>query len=116
MTTLCKCSDCKDGHKEFTARKSLEFIVDDLQTQDNLQWVCVDKTIMFDDDASALPAHEANRLVTVPSYDHWEACEWDENVNEEMLARNPSKLARIVRARSFCTTLFGASAPGCARR
>lgn len=90
--------DCRDGHSEFKARKSLQYIVDDLRLHDDLEWVCVNKTILFDDDPSALAPHEAHRLVIVPSYDHWENCEWDQNVTEDMLARNPAKLANIVRA------------------
>ena len=31
------------------------------------------------------------------SYDHWEPCQWDEVVNENMLARNPDDLADMVR-------------------
>ena len=90
--------DCRDGHREFAARKSLEYIVQDMKDQDALHWLEVNKSIMFDDDANALSAQEADRLVTVASYDHWEPCPWDENVNEAMLAKNPEHLAQIVRA------------------
>jgi hypothetical protein len=55
---------------------------------------------MFDDDRAALSEAEQDRLVTVASYDHWAPCPWDENVNEDMLAKNPQQLAEIVRARS----------------
>ena len=90
--------DCRDGHREFAARKSLQYIVQDLKEQDALDWVEVGKTIMFDDDAAALSPQEADRLVTVASYDHWEPCPWDENVNEAMLAKNPENLAQVLRA------------------
>ena len=91
-------SDCRDGHPEFRARKSLQFICDDLRTHDGLEWVDVRKTIMFDDDGAAVAGNERDRLVTVASYDHWAPCPWDENVNESMLAKNPDHLAHIVRA------------------
>ena len=55
--------------------------------------------MMFDDDRGALAEDEADRLVPVGSYDHWAPCDWYENVNEELLARNPDRLADIVRAR-----------------
>ena len=99
-------TDCKDGHPEFKARKSLAFIVDQLKTVDGLDWAEVDNTIMFDDDCMALPEEEKDRLVTVTSYDHWAKCSWDENVNEEMLARNPEQLAQIVRARCLRLLVF----------
>jgi len=89
--------DCKDGHPQFQARKSLEFVCQQLKAQDGLDWVEVDKTIMFDDDGNALPKHENDRLVKVASYDHWEPCQWDEFVNEDMMARNPDDLADMVR-------------------
>ena len=91
-------SDCRDVHPEFRARKSLQFICDDLRTHDGLEWVDVRKTIMFDDDGAAVAGNERDRLVTVASYDHWAPCPWDENVNESMLAKNPDHLAHIVRA------------------
>ena len=77
----------------------MQFIVDDLRDNDGLEWVHVKKSIMFDDDRAALAGEEAERLVTVASYDYWAPCAWDEVVNEEMLARNPEHLAQIVRAR-----------------
>jgi len=89
--------DCKDGHPKFTARKSLEFVCEQLKKQDGLDWVQVDHSIMFDDDGNALGKHEQDRLVKVGSYDHWEPCQWDQYVNEEMLARNPDDLADMVR-------------------
>lgn len=89
--------DCKDGHPNFSARKSLEFVCEQLKKQDGLDWVDVDMTIMFDDDGNALGKHENDRLVKVASYDHWEPCQWDEVVNEDMLARNPDDLADMVR-------------------
>ena len=92
-------SDCRDGHPEFRARKSLQFICDDLRAHEpSCQWVDVRKTIMFDDDGAAVVGRERDRLVTVASYDHWAPCPWDENVNESMLAKNPDNLAHIVRA------------------
>lgn len=101
-------TDCRDGHPEFDARKSLEFICGDLKAQDGLDWVRVDKTIMFDDDRAAVSEVEADRLVTVASYDHWAPCPWDEHVNEEMLSRNNARLAQIVRARcSACVCRVG---------
>ena len=90
---------CRDGHPEFKARKSLQFIVDDLKSQQGFEWVRLNKTMMFDDDRGALAEDEADRLVPVGSYDHWAPCDWYENVNEELLARNPDRLADIVRAR-----------------
>jgi len=33
--------DCKDGHPKFTARKSLEFVCEQLKKQDGLDWVQV---------------------------------------------------------------------------
>jgi hypothetical protein len=33
----------------------------------------------------------------VASYDHWEPCQWDEFVNEDMMARNPDDLSDMVR-------------------
>lgn len=71
-----------------------------MKSLDGLDWAEVNKTIMFDDDRTAVSEEEQDRLVTVASYDHWAKCPWDENVNEEMLARNPDALADIVRARS----------------
>ena len=73
--------------------------MDQIKSLDGLDWADVNKTIMFDDDSTALSEEEQDRLVTVVSYDHWAKCPWDENVNEEMLARNPDSLADIVRAR-----------------
>lgn len=89
--------DCKDGHPNFPARKSLEFVVDSLKTQDGLAWADVDNTIMFDDDGNALGKAEQDRLVKVASYDHWEPCQWDEVVNEDMMAQNPEEMADMVR-------------------
>jgi len=89
--------DCKDGHPNFTARKSLEFVCEQLKSQDGLGWVDVEQTIMFDDDGNALGKNESDRLVKVASYDHWEPCQWDDTVNEDMLARNPDDLADMVR-------------------
>jgi len=89
--------DCKDGHPNFSARKSLEFVCEQLKKQDGLNWVDVDSTIMFDDDGNALGKNETDRLVKVASYDHWEPCQWDQVVNEDMLARNPDDLADMVR-------------------
>ena len=36
-------------------------------------------------------------LHQVASYDHWEPCQWDEFVNEDMMARNPDDLSDMVR-------------------
>ena len=68
----------QDGHPNFPARKSLEFVVESLKAQDGLAWADVDNTIMFDDDGNALGKAEQDRLVKVASYDHWEPCQWDE--------------------------------------
>ena len=68
----------QDGHPNFPARKSLEFVVDSLKAQDGLAWADVDNTIMFDDDGNALGKAQHDRLVKVASYDHWEPCQWDE--------------------------------------
>jgi len=57
--------DCKDGHPNFTARKSLEFVCEQLKSQDGLGWVDVEQTIMFDDDGNALGKNESDRLVKV---------------------------------------------------
>eukprot|EP00960_Hanusia_phi_P028986 747702-Hanusia_phi.AAC.4 len=89
--------DCKDGHPEFTARKSLEFVVREMKEKDGLHWAEVDKTIFFDDDGNAVNKSEQSRLVKVASYDYWEPCQWDEVVNEPMMRRNPPDLADMVR-------------------
>jgi len=89
--------DCKDGHPKFSARKSLEFVCEQLKAQDGLAWVDPEQTLMFDDDGNALGKNESDRLVKVASYDHWEPCQWDDTVNEEMLARNADDLADMVR-------------------
>ena len=105
--------DCKDGHPNFRARKSLEFVCEQLKAQDGLDWVKVDRTIMFDDDGNALAKHESDRLVKVASYDHWEKCQWDESVNEDMMARNPHDLADLVR----CSAVeWGLAPPSYAKR
>ena len=46
--------DCKDGHPNFGARKSLEFVCQQLKAQDGLDWVEVNRTIMFDDDVDMI--------------------------------------------------------------
>ena len=89
--------DCKDGHPEFAARKSLDWVVSQMQALDHLKWTSVDRTIFFDDDGNALGKAEADRLVKVASYDYWEPCQWDEVVNEKMMRRNPPDLADMVR-------------------
>jgi len=55
--------DCKDGHPEFAARKSLDWVVSQMQALDHLKWTSVDRTIFFDDDGNALGKAEADRLV-----------------------------------------------------
>ena len=89
--------DCKDGHPNFSARKSLEFVVEQLKAHDGLAWAEVENTIMFDDDGNALGKTENSRLVKVASYDYWEPCQWDEVVNEDMLSKNPVDMANMLR-------------------
>mmetsp|Transcript_45633 Transcript_45633/g.111077 ORF Transcript_45633/g.111077 Transcript_45633/m.111077 type:complete len:362 (+) Transcript_45633:108-1193(+) len=89
-------SACRDGHPEFTAKKSLKFIHRELQ-REGLLWVSLHNTIMFDDDGATLNAAEKSRLIKVPSYDYWEKSPWDEVVNDELLAKNPPHLADTVR-------------------
>jgi len=89
--------DCKDGHPEFQARKSLEHVRNELRRLYDMHWPTEENTVMFDDDGNALPKSEASRLVKVASYDYWEPCQWDEVVNEPMMARNPPDLADMVR-------------------
>mmetsp|Transcript_56279 Transcript_56279/g.138096 ORF Transcript_56279/g.138096 Transcript_56279/m.138096 type:complete len:531 (+) Transcript_56279:247-1839(+) len=88
--------DCIDGHPEFLAKKSLEFIVDELKDQ-GLSWASVDHAIMFDDDKNALFAGEKERLIVVQSYDYWEPCKWDEIITEELLDKNPEDVVDLVR-------------------
>mmetsp|Transcript_41290 Transcript_41290/g.64521 ORF Transcript_41290/g.64521 Transcript_41290/m.64521 type:complete len:417 (-) Transcript_41290:139-1389(-) len=88
--------DCKDGHPDFTARKSLDFVCQEMRS-DGYGWVELEKTVMFDDDGNAVNKAEQSRLVKVASYDYWEPCQWDEVVNEEMMARNPPDMGDMVR-------------------
>jgi hypothetical protein len=37
------------------------------------------------------------KQIKVASYDYWESCQWDEVVNEEMMAKNHEDLADMVR-------------------
>lgn len=97
ITKLYSRMDCRDGNPEFSARKSLDYICRDLQ-DDGFDWVDIQNTVMFDDEATAVSGEELDRLVVVPSYDHWAPCAWDENVTEELLAKNPKHLADVVRA------------------
>jgi hypothetical protein len=90
--------DCRDGHPEFRARKSIDYIMRDLRHDREFDWVELHNTIMFDDEAIAVAGAEKERLVVVPSYDHWEPCAWDENVTPELLERNPKPLVDIVLA------------------
>mmetsp|Transcript_38217 Transcript_38217/g.93921 ORF Transcript_38217/g.93921 Transcript_38217/m.93921 type:complete len:458 (+) Transcript_38217:167-1540(+) len=97
ITRLFSRMDCRDGHPDFTARKSLEFVINECARLDGITWANMENTIMFDDDGNALNQAETHRLVKVASYDFWEQCQWDEVVNEEMMARNPPDLADMVR-------------------
>mmetsp|Transcript_27667 Transcript_27667/g.65702 ORF Transcript_27667/g.65702 Transcript_27667/m.65702 type:complete len:441 (-) Transcript_27667:229-1551(-) len=97
ITHLFSRTDCKDGHPEFTARKSLQHVRNELARIHDMHWPTEENTVMFDDDGNALPKSEASRLVKVASYDYWEPCQWDEVVNEPMMARNPPDLADMVR-------------------
>ena len=97
ITRLYTRMDCRDGNPKFRARKSLDYICRDLKA-DGFDWVDVKNTIMFDDEPTAVAGEDLDQLVVVPSYDHWEPCAWDENVNEDLLAKNPKQLAAIVRA------------------
>mmetsp|Transcript_17306 Transcript_17306/g.33949 ORF Transcript_17306/g.33949 Transcript_17306/m.33949 type:complete len:447 (-) Transcript_17306:199-1539(-) len=90
-------NDCRDGHPEFTARKSLEFVIDECRKHDGLHWATMENTIMFDDDGNALNKEETGRLIRVASYDYWEGCQWDEVVNEDLMSRNEEDLAGMVR-------------------
>uniref|UniRef100_A0A6U4Q3E7 FCP1 homology domain-containing protein n=1 Tax=Hemiselmis andersenii TaxID=464988 RepID=A0A6U4Q3E7_HEMAN len=90
-------NDCRDGHPEFTARKSLEYVIERCKVLDQLHWADMTNTIMFDDDGNALNKEESHRLVKVASYDYWEACQWDEIVNEDLMSRNDEELAGMVR-------------------
>jgi len=89
--------DCKDGHPEFLAKKSLEYVVNRLKEDDGLHWASVDTAIMFDDDKKALFPGEIGRLVVVPSYDYWEPCQWDEVITEDVLSRNSEDVVDLVR-------------------
>ena len=59
-------SDCRDGHPEFTARKSLKFVIEECAKHCGTTWANMDNTIMFDDDGNALNAEEQHRLVRRP--------------------------------------------------
>lgn len=90
-------TDCRDGHPEFLAKKSLEFVVDKLRLEDGLEWATVDNCVMFDDDKNAVYAGEISRLVIVPSYDYWEGCAWDEIITEELLSKNSEDVVDLVK-------------------
>lgn len=90
-------TDCRDGHPEFLAKKSLDFIVNKLREEDGLDWATVDNCIMFDDDKNAVFAGETGRLVVVASYDYWEACAWNETITEEVLSKNSEEVVDLVR-------------------
>mmetsp|Transcript_8591 Transcript_8591/g.19684 ORF Transcript_8591/g.19684 Transcript_8591/m.19684 type:complete len:474 (+) Transcript_8591:218-1639(+) len=97
ITHLFSRMDCKDGHPEFQARKSLDHVIKTMKRLYGMNWITLKNTIMFDDDGAALPKHEQSRLVKVAAYDYFEACQWDETVNEAMMARNPPDLADMAR-------------------
>mmetsp|Transcript_63283 Transcript_63283/g.169196 ORF Transcript_63283/g.169196 Transcript_63283/m.169196 type:complete len:305 (-) Transcript_63283:547-1461(-) len=61
--------DCRDGHPEFGARKSVQYIVDVMRREEGLTWATVEKSIMFDDDGEAVAQSEQSRLVKV-----WPPC------------------------------------------
>jgi len=92
--------DCKDGHPEFAARKSLHFVAEQLNQDPSLAWVHVQNMILFDDDGTALGAGEETQLVRVPSYDYWEACKWDEVITPELLQKqnDPDLVERVRRS------------------
>jgi len=89
--------DCRDGHPTFPARKSLQYITQELAKEEGLEWVNVERTIMFDDDGSVLGGGDQIRLVRVATYDYWEPCVWNEVVTEELLEKNTPDLVEIVR-------------------
>mmetsp|Transcript_69002 Transcript_69002/g.111960 ORF Transcript_69002/g.111960 Transcript_69002/m.111960 type:complete len:308 (+) Transcript_69002:286-1209(+) len=82
--------DCKDGHPDFPARKSLQFVCEVLRREypEDLGWADVERCIMYDDDGNALGGHDKTRLIKVPAYEYWEPCQWDEVINEELLFEN----------------------------
>mmetsp|Transcript_50810 Transcript_50810/g.158752 ORF Transcript_50810/g.158752 Transcript_50810/m.158752 type:complete len:450 (-) Transcript_50810:478-1827(-) len=88
--------DCKDGHPEFAARKSLQFVCDELSKDSGMSWVSISRTIMFDDDGNVLGGGDQCRLIRVPTYDYWEPCQWDEVVNDDVLSKNSAECVDIV--------------------
>jgi len=95
ITHLFSRKDCLKP--EFSAAKSLAYVRSELRRMYNIQWPRENNTIMFDDDGNCVSRAESSRLVKVASYDYWESCQWDEVVNEEMLARNPPDLRDMAR-------------------
>ena len=64
----------QDGHPDFPARKSLQFVCEDLKRlyPHELAWARPERAIMFDDDGAALGGHDKSRLIKVPAYEYWE--------------------------------------------
>lgn len=89
--------DCKDGHPDFPARKSLQFVCQVLKEKyRELAWVSPDRCIMFDDDPNALGGADKTRLIRVPAYEYWEPCQWDEVIDEEFLYENSDENVTIL--------------------
>lgn len=76
--------------QEWDTHKRLSHIIDILKTEDNFDWLSLDRTILIDDRSGVVPSKERDRQVLVPPYSWRSTIPLFVHLTEEILSRNPS--------------------------